>query len=120
MQNVFATPMQAPKPGLNLFAQNTPRKGPLRPGNIDLNARPIVENPDGTFSTVRSITVGFDDGEYVLPTVSDDGRIMSDEEAIAAFRKSGRHLGVFATPAEAEAYARSLHDDQAKQYGPRR
>jgi hypothetical protein len=45
---------------------------------------------------------------------------MSDEEAIAAFRKSGRHLGVFATPAEAEAYARSLHDDQAKQYGPRR
>jgi hypothetical protein len=111
--NLFAQTPPAKPPATNLFK-------PLRPGNIDLNARPIVENPDKTFSTVRSITVGFDDGEYVLPTVSDDGRIMSDEEAIAAFRKSGRHLGVFATPAEAEAFARSLSNEQAQQYAPLR
>lgn len=43
---------------------------------------------------------------------------MSDEQAIAQYRHTGRHLGIFRTPAEATAYAQSLHEDQAREYLP--
>ncbi|MCA1831233.1 MAG: hypothetical protein LC750_00535 [Actinobacteria bacterium] len=105
-----------------------PTKGVLEPGNIDLGNRPSVKNPDGTISTVRSIDVAMEpDGKAVLgkpdaqtrvliPTVSDDGRIMSDREAVDTYNRTGKHLGKFSSAEAVEAYAKELHNQQDRRY----
>lgn len=86
--------------------------GMLDPGNIDISQRPQVRNADGTISTVRSIGVNIGGKEVLIPTVSEEGRIMSDDDAVAEYRSTGRHLGVFDTPAHATSYAQALHREQ--------
>ncbi|EOC0087581.1 lytic transglycosylase domain-containing protein [Cronobacter sakazakii] len=93
-------------------------KGLLEKGNIDIHNRPVVKNPDGSISTVRSMSTNIDGREVLIPTVSDDGRIMSDDEAIDNFMRTGKHLGMFDNPDDATAYAESLHNQQADEYLP--
>lgn len=90
--------------------------GMTMPGNIDLAKRPVVKNADGSISTVRSMGVNIGGDEVLIPTVSDDGRIMSDQEAVDTFKNTGRHLGRFKTPETSTAYALALHDSQASYY----
>lgn len=86
------------------------------PGNIDLTKRPVVKNADGSISTVRSMSVNIDHEEVLIPTVRDDGHIMSEDDAIKHYMKTGQHLGKFKSPEAASRYAESLHDAQAEYY----
>jgi hypothetical protein len=90
--------------------------GAIVPGNIDLNKRPIVKNPDGSISTVR--TMGFTDrsGAVInVPTVVGD-KIVSDKEAIDNFYNTGQHLGIYRSVRDANYAADQLHIQQQKLY----
>jgi hypothetical protein len=90
--------------------------GMVEVGNIDLLTRPVVKNADGSVSTVRIIGVEYDGLEYLIPTVSDDGKVLSDEDARKVFESTGRHLGIFTSRDAAKAYADGLHKQQEKAY----
>jgi len=89
--------------------------GLLAPGNIDLNNRPVVHNPDGSISTVRSVGMNIDGRETLIPTVYGQS-VLSNEDALRLYQMTGKHLGQFDTPENATAYAEQLHEAQAKQY----
>lgn len=91
--------------------------GMVRPGNIDLNDRPVAHNPDGSISTVKSISFGINDHEVLIPQVV-DGKVVTPMQALAAYQATGQHLGVFTSPAAANNYANALHLQQAARYLP--
>jgi len=89
--------------------------GLIEPANVDLANQPRVKNPDGTTSTVDSRSFNVDGTEVLLPSVTPDGRhLQTDDEILAEYQKTGRHLGKFDTPEHATAYASQLHNDYAK------
>ena len=89
--------------------------GQVEAGNIDLRKQPRVKNPDGTTSTVRSMSINEDGVEILIPTVAHDGRgVLSDDAAIAQWHKSKKHLGKFKTPEAATRYAKQLHESYAR------
>lgn len=85
-------------------------------GNIDLSNRPLVRNPDGSISTILSASRGTDKGEVLYPLVY-DGKRHTDAEAWQHYKDTGQHLGIFDTPDHATAYAKSLHEQEAKRIG---
>lgn len=100
---------------LSRIGRQSPR-GQIAPGNIDLYHRPVVRNPDGSISTVRSMGVNVDGREVLIPTVSPDGRVMSNDEAIDMYRTTGQHLGQFDSVGASNEYAKDLHLQQEGLY----
>lgn len=100
---------------LNTQPAPTQPIGQYGAGNINLYNRPIVNNPDGTTSTVRSMSFSDGKNEILIPTVV-NGKIVSNDEAIDNYYKTGEYLGKFNTVDEANAYAENLHKQQEKLY----
>lgn len=107
---------------MNRFVIPGPNPGLVVRGNIDIYSRPIIKNPDGSISTVRSASfqnpTPWTDGrhlEVLIPTAV-NGRLVSDAVAWHHFERTRQHLGMFDTPAHATSYAIRLHKQQAKYY----
>lgn len=86
------------------------------PGNLDLNARKVLNTSDGGYRTENSISIGTDQGEVLIPTVI-NGRQLSEPAAIAHYEQTGENLGTFKTPQAADRYAETLHERQGQRYG---
>lgn len=82
------------------------------PGNLDPWDRQVLQNPDGSYSTTSSVSIGTSDGETLIPTVV-DGKRLSLPDAIAHYKATGQHFGVFDSPESADSYAEDLHNKQA-------
>ena len=93
-------------------------------GNIDLYNRPQYIQPDGSISTVNSISFGTDEGETLVPTIDYDEygqpRQLTDDEAIDRYYRTGEYLGKFKTVDEANRYADWLHRQQEAYYNRNR
>ncbi|GEM_PF-2936256 len=85
-------------------------------GNIDLYNRPKVINNDDSISTVASMSFNEDGKEILVPMVSDEGKMLSEDEAIEQYHRTGKYLGKFNTIKEANEYAEKLHEQQEMIY----
>ena len=81
-------------------------------GNVNLLNRPTVPNPAGGSSTLYSMSFEDNGEEVLIPRVSDDGRILSESEAIEQYRQSGQNLGKFKSPTAATVESDFLHKQQ--------
>lgn len=85
-----------------------------RLGNINLFNRPVVKNDDGSTSTIRSMSFNEDGKEVLVPTVEQHGHgILSDDDAINQYHKTGQYLGKFNDVPAANKYADLLHLEAA-------
>lgn len=89
-------------------------KGVVDEGNIDLLHRKVAKLGK-QIATVKSVSIETDLGETLIPQVI-DGKVVSLRKAIEHFRKTGENLGTFDTIANANAYAKNLHEQQAVYY----
>lgn len=89
-------------------------------GNIDLTNRPVYQHEDGQISTVSSMSFNENGKEILVPTIVKDAngkaKQLTEDEAIAHYRKTGEYLGKFNTVDEADEYAQRLHVDQELYY----
>ena len=81
------------------------QKGQLKDPDALPGAGTRVENPDGSFSTERTITVGMDGKFFVIPTLLDGKQVTPDQAVKAARIRGMKGYPSFATQEEADTYA---------------
>ncbi len=82
--------------------------GMISPGNIDIANRPKLQNEDGSYSTMSTITIGVDGKTALIPTVI-DGIRYSNKEAIDYFKKTNESFGIFDSEQSANKYDEQMH-----------
>jgi hypothetical protein len=88
----------------------------VEPGNIDLEDRPDVPNPEGGRSSVLSGSYNMDGVEVLIPHVSKGpkAKVLSSEEALDLYRRTGKHLGKYRSPKAATAAGKAIHEEQER------
>jgi hypothetical protein len=100
--------------------------GMIKPGNINLNGRPVVHNADGSISTEYSVSFEDKDGHEVLVPTVVNGKFLTPDgkkpkEGSAAeekmfqrawkhYEETGEQMGIFDTPEHADTYANTVHN----------
>lgn len=82
--------------------------GTVERGNIDVTKRKRVNNSDGSFSTIRSMSFRHNGSEVLVPSMTPDGKRLDANGAFDQYMSSGKHLGKFKSSGEATAYAEQL------------
>jgi len=95
---------------IDLLSEIPNYPGILAPGNLDLDNRPAVPNPEGGTSTVYSMSIGLDNGKVALVPRVVGGKILSPEDAIEHFKQTKEHLGIFGSEDAANAYDKQMHE----------
>lgn len=90
-------------------------------GNIDLWNRPKYQQPDGSISTVNSVSFWSEEEqkEILVPLIQQIGNDIvevSEEEAQKIYEQNGKFLGKFDNSGEATDYAVKLHEAQDYRY----
>lgn len=90
----------------------------LEQGNIDLSYRKELPNPNGSHSTISSMSFGFTDENgkpftALIPTVV-NGKRLSPQQALDYFQKTGQHLGKFSNKDAADTYGKMLSVKQGQ------
>lgn len=88
----------------------TQSEGQVERGNIDLAKRKVALNKDGSIDTVLPMSIDENGKAVLIPRVSNDGTVMSPEDAIKAYKATGKHLGVFDDKNSADRYAEQLQN----------
>lgn len=88
-------------------------------GNINLRRHGHVRNPNGSISTIRTMSFGTDRGEVLVPTVI-GGRRLTPQQAIRRYYLTGEHYGIFRSVAAANQQAQILHNLHQALFVPRR
>lgn len=81
-------------------------------GTLNPYERESVLNPDGSFSSMRTMLIE-SGGKHVLIPSFYDGVAHSPQEAIYEYRRTGGHFGKFLSREEAENYDKNMHDRMA-------
>jgi hypothetical protein len=89
--------------------------GLIERGNIDLSKRIPLKNEDGTISPLKSISIEQDGNIVLIPTIQ-DGKRMTNAEAIRYYQKTGQNLGVFETEADAARYAKRVSKFEGQRF----
>lgn len=101
--------------------QKSSSLGQYGQGNIDLYNRPIYKQPDGSISTVESVSFWSDEEqkEILVPLIQqigDDVVEVTAETAQKIYEENGQYLGKFDNAAQANQYAAQLHEAQDYYY----
>lgn len=76
---------------------------------------PASAFPKGSYGSEYSTTVTLDDKYVILPTIF-NGKLHSTAEAVAEYKRTGKHMGKFANTSEglkeSEEYSQALHKRQ--------